>query len=306
MLGQSQNLILVISGFAVTAIASIMGVAFYFSSTDRPPTNFGKDRAADIIQDCESCPEMLPIGPGAFDMGASNWFAYRSLDHDARNSRTVKFDYSFAISRHEITFAQWDACAADGGCQGYIPPDEGWGRKNYPVIHVSWHDAISFTHWLSETTGNNYRLPTEAEWEFAARGGSELDFPWGRQPSHEYANFGEDACPPCTGKVTGADRWLNSAPVGSFVANGFGIHDTSGNVYEWVQDCFNESYKGAPSDGSADTSGDCENRRIRGGAWYSDPGRIRPSYRAWQTPNQRDNVIGFRVARELSAKNEHE
>lgn len=275
----------------------MLALLAYGRITDRAPKSFGIDRDADAFQDCSDCPEMLTLAPGTVTMGSDLWRKSAELDYDARDRHDVEIPESFAISRHEVTFANWDACVAAGGCNGYVPADEGWGRGQRPVIHVSWNDAAAYVEWLSDTTGQAYRLPSEAEWEYAARGGSPLAYPWGRFASHTYANYGTKHC--CTGKADRADEWINTAPVGSFPPNGFGIHDTSGNVYEWVQDCFRDRYAGAPSDGTADLSGDCDRRRIRGGAWYSDPGRIRSSYRAWQTPDQRDYVIGFRVARDL-------
>ncbi len=284
-------------GMGVAVAAGAGGLAVFRIATSAPPEGYGADRTADIIKDCSDCPEMLPIAPGAFKMGAGSKVFYRGLDYDSQPVRAVNIETPFAISRFEVTFAQWDACVADGGCGGYSPPDEGWGRGDLPVIYVSWRDAAAYTAWLSQKTGETYRLPTEAEWDYAARGGVPHAFAWGRWASHDYANYGEKTC--CTGSVSGADTWIHTAPVGSFSANSFGVHDMAGNVYEWVEDCYRFSYDGAPADGSADLAGDCAHRRIRGGAWYSDPGRVRPSYRAYQTPDQRDYVIGFRVVREI-------
>lgn len=167
------------------------------------------------------------------------------------------------------------------------------------MIHVSWDDAQAYVRWLSAETGHMYRLLTEAEWEYAARAGSQGAYAWGGSASHDRANYGESDCPPCTGRVEGADEWLNTAPVGSFQPNAFGLYDMSGNVYEWVQDCFVEDLPRAPADGSAYEADACENRVMRGGAWYSDPHRVRSAYRAYNTPDRRDPVIGFRVARAL-------
>lgn len=288
------RLMLAIGGGGV--IACLIGLALFRLLTAAPPAAYAADREADVFRDCDDCPEMLWIEPGSFVMGSQSKIFYRGLDYDSHPLRNVTIDYPFAVGRHEVTFAEWDACVAAGKCNGYSPPDEGWGRGDLPVIHVSWHDANAYVAWLSETTGETYRLPSEAEWEYVARGGIQQAFSWGRWPSHEYANYGKDKC--CTGEVKGADKWLNTSPAGSFPANAFGVYDTSGNVYEWVEDCFAATYEDAASDGSPYLGGDCDRRRIRGGAWYSDPGRIRGSYRAYQTPDQRDHVIGFRVVRE--------
>ena len=174
----------------------------------------------------------------------------------------------FKLGKYEVTFAQWDACLADGGCGGYTPDDE--GRGNRPVIYVSWDDIQLFIDWLNARTGGNYRLPTEAEWEYAARAGSTTKYSWGNSIGHNRANC--DGC---------GSRWDDdrTAPVGSFSANAWGIHDMHGNVWEWVQDCSNDSYVGAPTDGSAWTSGDCGRRVIRGGSWFHLPGLLRSANR---------------------------
>jgi serine/threonine-protein kinase PpkA len=165
------------------------------------------------------------------------------------------------------------------------------------VIFVSWNDAQSYVRWLSGKTGFRYRLLNDAEWEHAARAGTDTAYPWGRRVHHDWANYGGPDCPPCLGVVSDRDQWLNTAPVGSFPANGFGLYDMNGNVYEWVEDCHDTEPK--PTDGTAAVAESCERHTLRGGAWYSDPERIKSSYRAWQTPDKRDRVVGFRVARAL-------
>ena len=181
---------------------------------------------------------------------------------------------SFAASRTEVTFAQWDACVAAGGCNGYRPSDAGWGRGNRPVINVSWNDAQAYVQWLSQRTGQRYRLLTEAEWEYAARAGSTTNFSWGDddpvcdQSARNGANFSA-----CTDDRT--------RPVGSFQPNGFGLYDVPGNVWEWVED----------AEGSS--------RVLRGGSWGNGPENLRSSVRDWGTPTYRGYINGFRVARTL-------
>jgi len=244
---------------------------------------------------------MVVVPAGSFLMGAEAWPDDPSLASNAAPQREVTVPRAFAIGRHEITFAQWDQCVTQGACAGYHPGDEGFGRGAHPVLNVSWHDVHTYLTWLSETTGVVYRLPTEAEWEYAARAGTQTPYPWGRRPSHDAANYGEPECPPCTGRVEGRDIWMGTSPVGAFPANAFGLFDTQGNAYEWVQDCYRGSLEGAPASTVAVEWDGCEHRVLRGGAWYSDPGRIRSSYRAYQTPDKRDRVIGFRVARDVTA-----
>ena len=184
------------------------------------------------------------------------------------------------MGKHEVTFAQWDACVADGGCGGYTPDDDE-GRGNRPVIYVSWDDIQLFIDWLNARTGGNYRLPTEAEWEYAARAGSTTKYSWGNSIGSNRANCLNDGC----GESLEYDD--RTAPVGSFSANAWGLHDMHGNVWEWVQDCYNDSYVGAPTDGSAWTSGDCGQRVGRGGAWSDTPRGLRSAARSGGTRSSR-------------------
>ena len=197
--------------------------------------------------------EMVSIPGGTFRMG--------DLSGEGRDTEKPVHSVTvsdFMLGKHEVTFSQWDACVADGGCGRYRPDDEGWGRGNRPVIHVSWDDVQGFIDWLNDKTSGNIRLPTEAEWEYATRADSTTKYSWGNSISHNRAN-----CIEC------GSRWDDdrTAPVGSFSANAWGLHDMHGNVWEWVHDCWNDSYVGAPSDGSAWASGDCNLRVVRGGSW---------------------------------------
>ena len=194
---------------------------------------------------------------------------------------------AFKLGKHEVTFAQWDACVADGACNSYSPDDEGWGRGDRPVINVSWLDIRSFLGWLKRKTGRNYRLPSEAEWEYAARAGATTTYTWGDDIGRNRAN-----CIGCS------SVWHNQRPalVGSFSANAWGLHDMHGNVSEWVQDCWNDTYEGAPTDGSAWTSGDCESRVFRGGSWDLNPWYLRAAYRAGVNRSYGHNSTGFRLA----------
>ena len=159
------------------------------------------------------------------------------------------------------------------------------------MINVGWDDAQLYVQWLSEQTGHAYRLPTEAEWEYAARAGTTTAYSWGNDIGRNLANC--DGC----GSQWDEDR---TAPVGSFPANAFGLHDMHGNVWEWVLDCWNDTYSGAPTDGSAWLSGNCGRRVLRGGSWVSYPRNLRSAYRDWYPPGIRNYIIGFRVARTLT------
>ena len=196
----------------------------------------------------------------------------------------------FAVGKYEVTFAEWDACVAGGGCEGFRP-DDVWGRGDRPVINVSWDDGQAYVRWLSREAGEQYRLLSEPEWEYAARAGSQTLYAWGDEIGRDRANC--DGC---------GSRWEDesTAPVGSFAPNAFGLHDMHGNVWEWVEDCVNNSYAGAPSDGTAWVSGNCEYRVLRGGSWGSDPRILRSAYRGWNSTGNRYNYLGFRVARTLA------
>ena len=232
-------------------------------------------------------PEMVVIPAGWFRMGCVS--GIECFD-DEKPVHEVRIK-SFALSKHEVTFANWNVCVSSGGCQGYHPDDEGWGRGNRPVIKVSWDDASSYAQWLSEETGSNYRLPSEAEWEYAARAGSQTKYSWGNEIGRNRANC--DGC---------GSRWdhQQTAPVGSFSANALGLYDMHGNVREWVEDCWNDSYLGAPSNGSAWLWGICSRRGLRGGSWIILPGYLRSANRDRDSTGVRVSYIGFRVARTLT------
>jgi len=196
----------------------------------------------------------------------------------------VAIPRAFAVGKYEVTFAEWDACVADGGCGGYQPNDLGRGRDNRPVVNVSWNDAQSFVTWLSRKAGKQYRLLSESEWEYAARAGTTTPYYWGRE---------EDAAPyaKCCGSKDGA------AAVGSYRPNGFGLYDMLGNVQEWTEDCYHASYSGAPGDGKAWTSGDCRLRDLRGGSWGFNSRFLRSAARNGDASGTRRSDYGFRVAR---------
>ena len=176
-------------------------------------------------------PTMVRIPAGSFRMGSKNGSSNEKPVHQVSLS-------AFAIGKYEVTFAEYDKFANATGKSK--PSDSGWGRGNRPVINVSWNDANAYAKWLSQQTGHTYRLPTEAEWEYAARAGTTTKYWWGNTASHEYMNYGTDSC--CNGLAKGKDRWKYTAPVGSFAANQFGLHDTAGNVWEWVHDVYDSSY----------------------------------------------------------------
>ena len=227
-------------------------------------------------------PEMVEIPGGSFRMGCVSG---QNCYDDEHPVHTVRVG-SFALSKYEVTFEEYDRFTA--ATDRKPADDKGWGRGRRPVINVSWEDAVAYVKWLSGQTGERYRLPSEAEWEYAARAGSETAYSWGNEIGRNRAN-----CEGC------GSQWDNgqTAPVGSFGPNGWGLHDMHGNMLEWVQDCRNDSYRGAPSDGSAWERGKCSRRVMRGGSWISDPRHLRAAYRfRHASPSDRSGDFGFRVA----------
>ncbi|MDE0372435.1 MAG: SUMF1/EgtB/PvdO family nonheme iron enzyme [Rhodospirillales bacterium] len=184
--------------------------------------------------------------------------------------------------------SQWKACTADGRCDR-DPDDADWGRGNRPVINVSWEDARTYVRWLSWKTGERYHLPSESEWEYAARAGSQTRYAWGDEIGHNRAN-----CLEC------GDSWEKTAPVGSFSPNAFGLHDMHGNVWEWVEDCFFDTYAGAPADGTARWQDYCADRAVRGGAANGSQADVRSAVRFFGADREQADLLGFRVAKKLA------
>ena len=185
-----------------------------------------------------------------------------------------------------MTFDEWAACAEDGGCKTTpSPSDQGWGKGTRPVINVSWNDAQEYVSWLNwKVKGKHYRLLSEAEWEYAARAATQTRYYWDNRIGRNQAN--------CDGCGSQWDK-KQTAPVGSFPANGFGLYDMAGNVWQWTQDCWNANYHNAPSDGSA---WKCSYRVLRGGSWYNNPQDLRAARRNLNSPVLQGNFFGFRVA----------
>jgi len=249
-----------------------------------------------LIQDAQDAPQLVLVPAGTFAMGSPESEPGRDIFEGPQHQVTIV--HAFALATTPVTFEQWDACVAGGGCNGYRPDDNGWGRGTQPVINVSWNDAQNYVVWLRAHTGKPYRLPSEAEWEYAARAGATTAYWWGDAADHDHANYGNDSC--CSGAIVGTDRWFGTAPVGSFPANPFGLYDMNGNVMEFTADCWHPDYSGAPVDGSAWNDDErCGMRAVRGGAWNSTPSFIRASDRIWILTAMRNNIMGFRVARDV-------
>ena len=250
----------------------------------------------DPLADGGEGPLMVVLPTGRFAMGCL------SNDSDCHDTQQPVHDVilpnNFAMAVYEVSFAEYDRYVQATGARR--PGDEGRGRGNRPVINVDWEEARAYAGWLSEQTGRNYRLPTEAEWEYAARAGTTTKYSWGNEASHEQANYGQDEC--CEGLAQGSDRWEYTAPVGSFPANGFGLYDMHGNVWEWTQDCWHDSYRGAPTNGQdweGANGGNCDRRVVRGGSWSSDPGLLRAAARGSLRVSNRFGGLGLRLVQDL-------
>jgi formylglycine-generating enzyme required for sulfatase activity len=287
---------------AIVALLFGGGVLTYRYS-DRGAEQSEVLRTIHNFRSCPECPEMIVVPAGSFTMGSPAREEGREPWDRMKGSESPQHEVAiakaFAVGKFEVTFAEWDACVSDGGCT-HRPDDKGFGRGNRPVSNVSWnHITQEYLPWLSRRTGRTYRLLTEAEWEYAARGVTNAPVPserywWGSAASHDHANYGAEKC--CGGIKSGRDQWLAAAPVGQFQANQFGLHDMHGNLWEWVQDCWNASYNGAPSDGSAWTTGNCGIGVLRGGAFDSPSMDVRSASRRILDRHSRDDVSGFRVA----------
>ena len=245
------------------------------------------------FRDCAECPVMVVLPKASFMMGSPESETGRSKNEGPQ--RKVTIAYPLAVGKFEVTFDEWDACLAEAGCRGRRTERQGKERGTRPVTHVDWNDAQAFVKWLSDKTHMNYRLLSESEWEFAARAGASTQFSWGAVPRRERANYGMDEC--CGGFISATDPWELAAPVGSFPPNAFGLHDLHGNLWEWVEDCWDENPVAGPSNGSVRLTGDCGARVMRGGSWASMPVRIRAAFRHAFSLSDNDNFIGFRVAR---------
>jgi formylglycine-generating enzyme required for sulfatase activity len=228
-----------------------------------------------------SAPLMVKLPAAVFMMGSQG----KSLNGDEGPRHEVSLS-RFAISKYEVTFADYDRFARATGAR--LSHDETWGRGDHPVINVSWNDAQAYVRWLSAQTGHTYRLPTEAQWEFAARAGATTPFPWESGTEAVHAN-----CFDC------GSKWDKSrtAPVGSFSGNYFGLHDMGGNVQEWTEDCYRAGYDGAPADGSALTISGCTQRAVRGGGYTSPTTSLRSAHRGQYDQDTRLDNLGFRIVR---------
>lgn len=258
----------------------------------------------EVFKDCPVCPEMVVIPAGEFVMGSDKT---ESGHLDEKPQHKVKISKPLAVAKFETSFALWDACTAEGKCPK--ADDGGIGRGNFPVINVSWLDAHAYVAWLSAKTGKTYRLLSESEFEYAARGGTQTPWYWGgmseKNKSCDYANFHDETSKAAHPNYVWSHALCNDGAaenneIGKYKANPFGLHDMLGNVREWVEDCHQGGYKAAPEDGSVRAmQGECEKRVVRGGGWMDGPLTARSAYRYSEKEDLRNYQVGFRVVVEL-------
>ncbi len=296
--------------YAVLGLLVILtlGLLVKVNNSDYPPTLAAKALFVDLGLWPVAEPKMVKILAGEFEMGdlAGN------EQSDERPVHPVRFATAFELGKYEVTFDEYDLFAA--ATARNKPGDRGWGRGRRPVINISWEDAVAYAQWLSERTGLNYRLPSEAEWEYAARATTRTSRYWPESGEGEqdaacvHANVFDTKNET---RIKGTfnvswtpfdceDAFPFTAPVGKFVANKWGLHDMLGNVWEWNLDCYVKNYEGAPEDGSAREAvgdGDCSFRVLRGGSWFNGPQVVRSADRDWNAPDNRNFTLGFRLAR---------
>ena len=258
-------------------VPDFSGLKFARRDAD-PPYKLGE-----VFKDCDECPEMVAVPAGEFMMGSPEGEG----DSNERPQHQVTIPKPFAVGKYEVTFDEWDACVGQGGCRGHKPKDYGRGRGRRPVINVSWNDAQAYVEWLIERTEEKgYRLLSEAEWEYAARAGTQKPYFFGVNITPDQANYDGNV-----GKTVA---------VGGYQANAFGIYDMHGNVWEWVEDRWHDSYQGAPDVASAWIDGTGVSRVLRGGSWVNPPESLRSANRVGDDAVNRNYYGGFRIAKTLT------
>jgi formylglycine-generating enzyme required for sulfatase activity len=301
--------------FAAIAVLAV-GIIAYLLIRAQSGRHWVPLGAGDVFRDCATCPLMKVLPPGHFDQGSADDDADAEEFEKPRHAVTLAQPFGFGMQ--EVTRAQYKEFVDETkrkvtGCATYdgnwtMRADLSWSNVGYPqtsshpVACVSWQDATAYATWLSGKTGHVYRLPSASEWEYAARAGSAATRPWGAKTNEACAAANvadESAAQQFPGWTVHAcnDGYVFTAPVGTFAANAFGLNDMFGNVFEWVQDCWHESYQGAPAEGSAWVAPGCTQREMRGGSWFTTPAYVRAAYRNRFEPDYRSNSIGFRLVR---------
>jgi formylglycine-generating enzyme required for sulfatase activity len=307
----------------IGAIIAVLGIVAWVAAHHAPPAARAPEAAppvlaaGTVIRDCATCPSLTVLPAGRFKQGSADVNSSSSV----KPLHWVAIGQPIAMSTNTVTVDQFRAFATATGrdLQGCDTYDGRWKRQpknswqnpgfeqagTHPVTCASWSDATAYAQWLSAQTGHHYRLPSASEWEYAARAGGEAAQPWSANGSDACANANVadlSAARRYPGWVAFAcdDGYVFTAPVGSFKANAFGLNDMLGNVFQWTEDCWNASYKGAPLDGSARLDGNCSERELRGGSWFSSPGYVRADYRNHFAANYRTSSAGIRLVRDIT------
>jgi formylglycine-generating enzyme required for sulfatase activity len=257
-------------------------------------------RPLDHFRECESCPEMIVVPVGEFTMGAMD--GETGSTPDERPQHRVNFAQAFSAGRFPVTLSEWDACVAAKGCS-YRPSGQGARRGRQPVVNILWDDAREYVAWLSRTTGRTYRLLSESEREYLARAGTTTAYWWGDAFDPMQASSAAGSPMLLSASISDLPQPIartETLPVESFAPNPWGFYQVHGNVYDWVEDCWNETYDGAPSDGSAWISGNCNGHVLRGGAFSRNAKTARSAARIWSGASNRIIYMSVRVARTLN------
>jgi formylglycine-generating enzyme required for sulfatase activity len=294
-----RNVVLFAVSFAAVLLAAgvlLLLLDRYHPSSVQPliPRHFSKPQLR-AFTDCGSCPVMIVVPTGSFIMGSPDREPQRGSDEGPQ--REVTISQALAVGKYPVTIDDWEFCVSQRGCTDW-PSVAKFGHGFLPAINVSWEDAKGYVAWLSRITGKTYRLMSEAEREYVARAGTTTPFWWGSSISTSVANY--DATQRYIDEPMGEFR-QHTMPADSFQANPWGFFDMSGNTWDWVEDCYHDNYDGAPTDGSAWTTGDCNRRVLRGGGWASQPRNLRSATRWRERPVVRGDWYGFRVARVCDA-----
>jgi formylglycine-generating enzyme required for sulfatase activity len=305
-----------------TLLAAVVVIIAIYSYRSPLPVNRSASQsgtaAGTLIRDCPTCPLMTILPTGRFEQGSASQSSEALRFASPRHA--VLIGRSLAMSSNEVTVGEFREFIADtqretAGCNTYdgrweYRQDASWQAPGFaqsdmhPVACVSWDDAAAYAAWLTAKAGSVYRLPSSAEWEYAARAGSDAELPWGLTATEACAeaNVADHSAAqrfPGWNVFPCSDNYVNTAPVGSFKANAFGLHDLLGNVFEWVEDCWHDDYAAASADGSARVEAGCSERELRGGSWFSAPQYVNAAYRNRFEHGYRSSSIGFRLVREM-------
>jgi formylglycine-generating enzyme required for sulfatase activity len=288
------------------------------SDAPAPAPPVAPPQAGTMLRDCPSCPQMTVLPTGSFQQGADDSPAASAFE---KPRHAVAIAYSVAMANRDVTVGEFRefVAATHRDMQGCDIYDGRWRHKKtaswadpgfeqsdaHPVTCTSWNDAVAYAQWLSARTGHRYRLPSASEWEYAARAGGSAAVPWGADPSNacDNANVADQRAAsryPGWKVFACDDGYVHTAPVSTYKANPFGLDDMLGNVFQWTLDCWRADYVGAPSDGAAREDGDCSQRELRGGSWFSEPAYVRPAYRNHFAADYRTSSVGFRLVRDAT------